>query len=67
MTIVRLLVLVGALAVVAFAAKLALGGGDSQAAATVSQQRRQLDDVRERAHAAEVDQQRSADWADIAP
>jgi hypothetical protein len=65
MTIVRLLLLVGALAAVAFAAKVALTGGTSQPEAAVSAPRHQLDDVREKARQLEADQQRSADRADV--
>jgi hypothetical protein len=65
MTIVRLLVLVGALAAVAFAAKVALTGSTSQPEAAVSAPKRQLDDVREKARQLEADQQRSADRADV--
>lgn len=66
MTIARLLILVGALAAVALAAKLALSGGSSQPEAAVSEPKRQLDDVRARAKQLEVDQQRAADRADVA-
>jgi hypothetical protein len=65
MTIVRLLVLVGALAAVAFAAKVALTGGTSRPEGAVSAPKRQLDDVREKARQFEADQQRSADRADV--
>jgi Flp pilus assembly protein CpaB len=66
MTIARLLILVGALAAVGFAAKLALSGGSAQPEAAVSAPKRQLDDVRAKAKQLEVDQQHAADRADVA-
>ncbi len=66
MTAIRILLLVLALAVVAFVAKVALtgsvgGGGDTAAKSAPA---RQLDNVRERAHQLEGEMQRGADRAE---
>jgi PDZ domain-containing secreted protein len=67
MTAARVLILVLALAAVAVAAKYAIEGpGASSGGAEVTSPARRLEAVRERAREIEVEQQRSADRADVA-
>jgi hypothetical protein len=65
MSTVRLLVFVLGLAVVAFAVKYALTSTTNSEPASISEPKRQLDNVRAKAKEFEQDQQRSADRAEV--
>jgi len=65
MGFVKILVLVLGLAAVSFAVKFALSGTVGTDPASVSEPKRQLDNVRASAKEIELEQQRSADRADV--
>jgi len=67
MSVARILLLVLALAAVAFTAKFVLTGSVGPDRPGPSEPKRQLDNVRQKAHDIEVQQQQSADRAEVPP